>query len=445
MKRLKMPISALLALVMMVGILCVAPFNVFAATIYRVSTDTQLLEVSNTINESDSGTFDVYIDASFESSYGFSVDKPVTVNIFGEGNTITFSQRESNIGATNGATVNLGSATYNKNLIISGKQGVDYNDTDGLVVVWGSETTCNMYKNVTIKDHGCSNSIGAGVAVMSGAFYMHGGTINNCGINGGTICYGGGVAVYGGGLFVMDDGVISNCYATTNHVDEEVQNCYSGVGGGVFVTSGSTFTMNGGTISSCRATNLGGGVAMVLDDTECYSSGGNTYVDLGNPKSKVEIKKGTITNNTAKNGAGICASGYFYSLSRQLGTSYSHGVGTPDEPGLFINGGANKNVEISSNTATKMGGGVLTVGLRATRKAQIYNARIINNSAENGAGVENYYYWTQLDIDGCVISGNASTSNGGGLMASKNSSGGYTAIKNTTITNNTSGARGAGV
>jgi predicted outer membrane repeat protein len=108
----------------------------------------------------------------------------------------------------------------------------------------------------------------------------------------------------------------------------------------------------------------------------------------------------------------VFASGLYYAFYNALAAE-NHSVGTPEDPGLYINGGANKNVEISSNTATENGGGVYVVGLKDTRKAQIYNAVIKNNTADKGAGVINNRYWTQLDIDGCNITGNSATSNGG--------------------------------
>ena len=49
---------------------------------------------------------------------------------------------------------------------------------------------------------------------------MLGGTIENCGIDGGSVCYGGGVAVIYGGSFVMDAGEITNCYAKVTGIPE---------------------------------------------------------------------------------------------------------------------------------------------------------------------------------------------------------------------------------
>ena len=69
-----------------------------------------------------------------------------------------------------------------------------------------------MYSGVTLAGREGNNYFGGGVTVSGGIFHMYGGTIENCGIRGGSVCYGGGVAVVYGGQFVMDDGTIKNCY-----------------------------------------------------------------------------------------------------------------------------------------------------------------------------------------------------------------------------------------
>ena len=161
---------------------------------------------------------------------------------------------------------------------------------------------------------------------------------------------------------------------------------------------------------------------------------------IGNPRSVVTINGGTITGNKAESGAGVFASGFYTAYASAFALDPPESGEEPN-PGLFINGG-----EISSNKATGAGGGVLVTMVRS--EAQIHNAEITNNTAKTGAGIENLRYYTHLDIDGCTITGNNASSNGGGIAAFLNSGYGqvgYTKIKDTTITDNTSGARGAGV
>ena len=83
--------------------------------------------------------------------------------------------------------------------------------------------------------------------------------------------------------------------------------------------------------------------------------------------------------------------------------------------------------------------------IRSNRCKNSDTQRNDNNTADNGAGIESYAYWTQMDIDGCTITGNEADSYGGGIALLGNSSSGLTKLKNSTVTDNTSGDIGAGV
>ncbi len=427
------------------------PFSVnAAATVITVDTAQELTDACAQINNN-GGEYVISLNKDISGPVSVDIsNSDAVVTIIGNGHTINSTGNAVTV--SNSATVNLGDG--NSDLTLKSANDVE----DPGVVFVLDNGICNMYDKVTVKDHKGNNYLGGGVTVQGATFHMYGGTIDNCGIEGGSVCYGGGVAVYAGGVFIMDDGVISNCYATTDYIDSQVSVCYAGVGGGVFVIGGATFEMNGGTISNCSATNFGGGVAMMLGDTE-YRIDPNTgnpvidpktnkkVVDQGNPRSKITINGGKICENKAKSGAGIFVSGYYYAFYNAA-LAPNLVIGEPSNPGISINGGENKNVEISSNTATEMGGGVLVAGLKDTQKTQLHNANINCNTASTGAGVMNYKYWTQIDIDGCTIIGNEASSNGGGIAALSNSGQeqqGYTKINNTTIKDNTSGDRGAGV
>lgn len=428
MRKFKKPVSALLALAMMVSILCVAPFNVFAAETYNVSDAAGLTAACSAINQNGGeATINLTADISGNTANIVITKNGAEVTVIGNGHTLT--SPITAIDVSNGAKVYLGDGSSALTLKSIDTEG----DNAGIVFV-GAGSECHMYNNVTLKDHKGNNYFGGGVTVQGGLFHMHGGTIDNCGIEGGSVCFGGGVAVFAGGEFIMDGGTISNCYATSDYIDDRDPNrCFTAMGGGVFVTGGSTFIMNGGTITGCRATNMGGGIAVDISYGELASYG------FGNIRSKVNINNGTISGNKASEGAGVFVSGYFYSYAGAIATM-NPGIGTPDNPEFIINGG-----EISSNEAEDMGGGVLVSVLRSNITTQIHNAVIKNNTAYNGAGIENYANWTQLDIDGCTITGNTADSNGGGIAAVDNVSGGFTTIKNTIIEDNTSGDRGAGV
>lgn len=419
----------LLSVILLVSVL---PMTVYAdsATVINVSTAEELTNACSTINAG-SGAYVINLTddisgGSIDISNGSAV-----VTVIGNGHTIT--QPATAVHVSGGATVNLGDGS-SALTFSSGTYGSD----PGIVYVQ-ENSTCNMYTGVTLKDRKNDNYFGGGVTVDGGTFHMYGGTIQNCGIDGGSVCYGGGVAVYNSGAFIMDDGVITECYAYSDYIsDYDPTRCYTAMGGGVFVTAGSTFTMNGGTISNCEATNMGGGVAMAISDSMSTQDELELF-GMGNPKSKVTINNGTICGNKAQLGAGVFASGYFYAYSSAFQMN-SPGTGLPEDPGLYING-----AEISSNEADELGGGVLVAMIRPAAKIRIHNAEITENTAYSGAGIESYGYWTQMDIDGCTITDNAAESNGGGVMVDTNTSGGYTSIKDTTITGNTSGGRGAGV
>lgn len=109
------------------------------------------------------------------------------------------------------AQLSLGAADGSDTLKISGGNEQS-NDEPGLLQIQG---TCNMYPGVTIADRKGNNYFGGGVTVEGGTFHMYGGTIDNCSITGGSMCYGGGVGVAYGGSFTMDGGEIKNCFATS--------------------------------------------------------------------------------------------------------------------------------------------------------------------------------------------------------------------------------------
>lgn len=427
MKRLLGLFLALSFVLTMLAIPSVAGAEETYTKTYEIETPADFATAQSEINAAEGGTYLISLknDITLTGANSGARFQKNTVTIDGNNHTITGTGTfylEPSSGNT--VEVNVKNAIF---------QGGETPAEPGLFYVLQGGTL-NFYDGVVLKDQKIENYFGGGVQVQSGTFNMYGGTIQNCGVNGGSVCYGGGVAVIGGGTFTMNGGTITGCYATTDYVDDYDPNrCFAGVGGGVFVSQGSTFTMNGGTISNNNATNFGGGVALDISYGEQQSQG------MGNPKSAVIINGGTISGNTAGNGAGVYASGYFYSYADAI-AAYAPGPGTPSNPGLYLKGG-----EISGNTAEESGGGVFIAMLRPAQKVQLHNATIKNNTAMEGAGVEVFGYWTQTDIDGAIITGNRATESGGGIMLSSNSSNGYTNLKNSTVTGNISGEIGAGV
>ena len=457
---MKKTVAKYLCIILSIAMLVTAlPLTVYAedsVIVKNVGSAADLKTVCNEIN-TNGGKYTINLTADIIDGQVDITKSGAVVTVNGNGHFIKAPSQV--VYVENGATVNLSGGSSTLTLQGSVDPHITPKNTDdpGIIYVLPG-STCTMSANVTLKNHKGNNYLGGGVSVSGGTFVMNGGIIDNCGIDGGSVCYGGGVAAYNGGYFTMNGGTISNCYATTDYVEEDplYKNSYSGIGGGVFVTDASVFTMNGGTISNNTATNFGGGVAMTLSDIETITDPDTGeekidpdthkgYVDLGNPRSKVTINSGKLSGNIAKNGAGIFISGLIYAFA-DVFQKISLNAGVIDSPGFYINGGENKTVEISSNNADDMGGGVFAIGLKDPKKVQIKNAAIKDNTAIKGAGIMNYSYWTNLDIDGCTISGNKATSNGGGVCAINNKdNGAKTIIKNTTISGNISGDRGAGI
>ncbi len=276
-----------------------------------------------------------------------------------------------------GVQLNLGAPDGSDTLKISGgnKQS---NDVPGLLHIEG---TCNMHPGVTIADRKGDNYFGGGVTVQGGTFHMYGGTIDNCGITGGSICYGGGVAVIYGGAFTMDGGEIKNCFATSSFKASDYgmdSRIITSAGGGVYVSGGSSFLMTGGAISNNKANEMGGGVAVVASIEEIVNGG------WGNLQSSAQILGGTISGNEANDGAGV-----------------------------------------------------LAVMMKSPAAAEIHDCTITKNSAAIGGGIASYGNFTSLTIDGCTITDNKASNYGGGFAAESNSGeGAGTTITNTKLCNN---------
>ena len=249
---------------MLVSCVFAAPALAFAAdpTVYEVRDSAEFNSAVAAINGKTSGEYVIKLTDDIES-YGTSFRSSCTTTILGNGHTITFPHRDTSLYVQEGSQLNLGSSDGSDVLTIKGGSEQN-NDAPGYLYVGG---TCNMFSGVTVSDCEGNNYYGGGVTVDGGTFHMYGGTIRNCGINGGSICWGGGVAVMFGGSFIMDGGEITGCYADS-------PDGFTSFGGGVFVAYGSSFTMNGGTISDNRA-DVGGGVMFSGNSAVTNINGGS--------------------------------------------------------------------------------------------------------------------------------------------------------------------------
>ena len=418
-KRYRMMLGILLVVLS----LSVTPKAAFAenktVTVIEAGNEKAFDDAINTVNSASEGEYVISLTGNVEIS-GATIQSRCPVTILGNGHTLTVW---GSIQVAKGAQVKLGSDDGNVLKI----RGTENGEEPGLLEIKG---TCEMYPNVSLSGRVGNNQFGGGVTVYGGTFHMYGGVIQDCGISEGSVCYGGGVAVVYGGKFIMEGGEIKNCHVKSNYIDRyDPDRCFTAVGGGVFVSGGSSFVMNGGTISENTATNMGGGIAVVASYEE-ISRG------LGNLKSSVEIKGGTVESNSAKIGAGVFASAYYYCDAVPIGAQ-TPGSGQSENPGLYID-----NAKILNNKANMtdgMGGGVLVAALNTSAVAYIGKTTVQKNEAAVGGGVMSFGFWTNMNIDRCTITGNEAANYGGGFAARKNILGGQTTITNTVLCNNIAG------
>lgn len=391
---------------MLVSCVFAVPTLAFAdPTVYTVGNSDEFKDAVADINVNGKTGEDYVIKLTDDiESNAVSFNSDCTTTILGNGHAITLGEGETHFGVSRGAHLNLGSTDGRDRLTIKGRseQNVQNRDTPGLLYIMGS---CDMYAGVTLADREGNNYFGGGVTVFGGTFHMHGGAIENCGIEGGSVCYGGGVAVAYGGTFVMDDGKITGCYAKSDYVDEiDPTRCICAVGGGVFVSGGSSFTMNGGSISGNVATNMGGGVALIASYEEVVSG-------FGNLKSRVDLLGGAIDGNRAHDGAGVLASAYFYAYAGALAAD-PPSMGAAEKQGLCLG-----DVKLSNNKADASegyGGGAYVVSTRA----DMSGARISGNSASKGAGVAVSLY-ADVSASGGIIANNAASLAGSDVYSEK--------------------------
>lgn len=420
----------------LITIFCFVPMSASAAesNVIRVSNQKEFEEAIARVNKDSDSEYTIELTADISANH-FSIDSSRKATILGNGHTLTMGVY-GYITVTKGAELTLGAADGNV-LNIRSAEGTS-NDVPGMLNIEG---TCNMYSGVTLSGREGNNYFGGGVTVSGGTFHMYGGTIEKCGIKGGSVCYGGGVAVVYGGQFIMDSGTIKDCYAESDYIDYlDPNTCFTAMGGGVFVSGGSSFVMNGGSVSSNSATNMGGGVAVAASYEEIYPG-------FGNLKSSVEILGGKVEENKAKKGAGVFASAYYYAYANAI-CADTPAAGATKNPGLHI-----KDTQILNNTTTDTeegrGGGMFVVALKSPAAASIENTTVKGNKAATGAGIASYDYDTNtntnINIKGCTVTENTAQKYGGGFSVESNTGGGKTTITDTVLCNNIAGTAGSDV
>lgn len=200
---------------------------------------------------------------------------------------------------------------------------------------------------------------GGGIYLNGGTFLMDNGNISN----NSSSTDGGGVCIANNGNFTMNSGDITG--------NGKISGKLTINGGGVYLDGG-TLTVNAGNISENAATASGGGVYIsngnvgmttgkILSNV-CGEFGGGVYVynPPGSTSKTVSVTGGSLLNNTARYGGGICVDGL---IELAIG-----------------------NVEIAENTATNGGGVCLMNNANMTFGA----GQIKNNKAVKSEGSQTY-------------------------------------------------------
>ena len=192
----------------------------------------------------------------------------------------------------------------------------------------------------------------------------------------------GAVVNVNGGTLIMNDGATITGNDNSNRV-----------GGGVLVSRG-TFEMRGGTISHNTARN-GGGVSSNANFT---------------------MSGGSITENRASNGGGV--SGNFTMTDGAI-----YGNTANDGGGVFAHNFTMRGGMISDNTATNNGGGVYVRGRPLYVAFNMRSGTITANTAHNFGGgvfVEHCSWTSQLEKTGGVITGYNSDPTNGNAVKDEN-------------------------
>ena len=436
--------------------------------VFTVSNTQEITDAVAEINEN-TGDFTYYTISMQDdiSVPGMKLEYNTTT-ILGNGHTLSLTG-EAHIAVTGGDQTSnpvliLGKEDDKTNTLTL--QGETVNDVpSGFVVGSASDGitygTLKMYDGVTITGAVSNNYYGGGVIVGSGGYFeMNGGTIEKCGIDGGSTCFGGGVAVINKGKFTMNGGSIQECFLKTGYCDStpDYNLFYNyGAGAGVFVSADAVFKMTGGEIKDnyieaknetvYKSYGVGGGIA-VTGTTKSY--------DI---TARVEITGGIIQGNHATLGGGGIAVCGMKAKSPAVTTVYNPDGGTDDStPGLVINGTENDPVQIINNTADGWskwavgGGGILLYRLKDTYDLKINNAVISGNTvtAGSGGGIESENYSSRYSVvysvENTVLSGNKATEGGAVFLHNtKKDSIMKAEFTNTTIKENTAADIGGGI
>lgn len=279
-----------------------------------------------------------------------TLDRAVNSKISGlSANTVNVASTNAKIQqgidlATSGGTVNVAAGTYYENLNIN--KALTLNGA-------GSDQT-----TVDGQDLGSVITVGAG-AINN--------LISNIKVTNGDAAQGGGISNKGS--------------LTLQNV--EISNNNAGYGGGVINTNGGSLTLVGVNIHNNAATGMGGGI----------------YNDMST--SVLTMNSGSITYNTASDGAGICNGGTLNLNGGSIAhnTASNRGGGIANWVTLTLNGAT-----ITDNTAAVSGGGIFSQSGTVT----LISGSVTGNGAPIGSGIA--YKTGTVTGDDSLVTGNTGSS-----------------------------------
>ena len=293
----------------------------------------------------------------------------------------------------------------------AGSHGGGFRLSSGTTTIENGTLACNIAHNYG----GGIDTLGS-VNLNSGADIIYNTADNN----------GGGITVEGPGYCKVEGGKISynyanssgggfRCVGTLDLIKGEVNYNRGNNGGGISARTDkpreeggsriATVSLEGGAISHNAATFSGGGIHIEIHNTDkeitvkadgteisyntAGSSGGGIYASAQKGTMYVDLSNGTLSNNTAQHGGGICMS-----------------VGANVGGGITVSG-----TDVSENTASAAGGGVYLAGGTFTLNGD--TAVIQKNTAVNGGGV--YLTGGQPNLLHGAMLNNEASGDGGGI------------------------------
>lgn len=275
-----------------------------------------------------------------------------------------------------------------------------------------------------------ADAMGGGVYLVKGSMTLKGGQIySNTVISNNTERGGGGIyvlesatdltisggkiykneAASGGGMFVCGK---DDAGATLTITDGDIyENTARYQGGGLFVRTPKTVTIDNGKIRK--------NVAMHLNENDVFSGNGGGIL-LGKGAGNLLVRGGSISENTAYTGGGLCfLSGRCTidggSISNNSVTRNGAGIYVYDASGLDITNGI-----IDYNKAQNMGGGIFVDAHNNPLTVNILGGSIDSNEAVLGGGIAVSQAQSIVRMTGGGITNNQARS-GGGAYVVKNS------------------------